>query len=299
MAAPRSLSEIKELIAGGMPFPKTRLAMTVAQFSSNEQLNYVYRACAFRRGKNDERMCWKSVEWLQGYSSMRHLSLDADHVCGEHVWEWACFFHIKFRDGSVTDVPLMQLPKFTIFQAGSDFFEISATEFSGWSGAETSSFLDKEVKKSRVTERCASKPGRKISLEMRRIAVDNKSNVGLFVKDEDLLDHLHDFSEFVGGRKVAMRETLKSGKIKVGVDVKDEAMLGAMPFAAKIWLDEKKSMGKGYRREFSKTFVKLLYAHVHLPNPVCFKNKGLDPFRGRWSSHTSNLEAAETSTRKR
>ncbi|KAL3692394.1 hypothetical protein R1sor_006045 [Riccia sorocarpa] len=96
-----------------------------------------------------------------------------------------------------------------------------------------------------------------------------------------------------------MRETLKSGKIRVGVDVKDEAMLIAMPAAAKIWFDEKKSMGKGCRREFSKAFVKLLYAHVHLPNAVCFKNKGLDPFPGSWSSQTQKLELAETSSRKR
>ncbi|KAL3697297.1 hypothetical protein R1sor_011373 [Riccia sorocarpa] len=117
MAVPRSLSEINELIAGGLPFPKTRLAVTIAQFSSNEQLNYVYRACAFRRGKNDERMCWKSVERHQGYSSMRRLSLDADH-----------------------------LPKYTVFQAGTEFLEVSPTEFASLPAIEKSSFLDKKSK---------------------------------------------------------------------------------------------------------------------------------------------------------
>ncbi|KAL3691895.1 hypothetical protein R1sor_005546 [Riccia sorocarpa] len=120
--------------------------MTVAQFSSNEQLNYVYRACAFRRGKNDERMCRKSVERLQGYSSSRRLSLDADHVCGEHGWEWAWFFHVKLRDNSVAAVPLMQLPKYTIFQAGSEFFEISPEQFASWSPGEKSTFLEKKSK---------------------------------------------------------------------------------------------------------------------------------------------------------
>ncbi|KAL3692395.1 hypothetical protein R1sor_006046 [Riccia sorocarpa] len=119
MAAPRSLLEIKELIDGGKPFPKTRLAVTVAQFSSNEQLNYVYRACAFRRGKNDERMCWKSVEQLQGYSSMRRLSwmlimyagstgaekssfLDKKSIAGD--WEVCIEARPKdqFRDAKVT-----------------------------------------------------------------------------------------------------------------------------------------------------------------------------------------------------
>ncbi|KAL3697296.1 hypothetical protein R1sor_011372 [Riccia sorocarpa] len=126
-----------------------------------------------------------------------------------------------------------------------------------------------------------------------------KSNVGLFVKDEALLEHLHDFSEFVDGRTVLMTDTLKSGKIWVGVDVKDEAMLLAMPEASKIWLDSKKSMGKRCRRELSKVFVKLLFAHVYLPNDVCFKNKGLDPFPGRWSSQTRKLEEEATSNRKR
>ncbi|KAL3699452.1 hypothetical protein R1sor_017474 [Riccia sorocarpa] len=50
-----------------------------AQFSVNEQFQYVYRACAFKRGTNEERMYWKSVERLQGYSSSRRLSLDTDH----------------------------------------------------------------------------------------------------------------------------------------------------------------------------------------------------------------------------
>ncbi|KAL3690716.1 hypothetical protein R1sor_004367 [Riccia sorocarpa] len=88
-----------------------------------------------------------------------------------------------------------------------------------------------------------------------------KSNVGLFVEDEVLMLSLHDFSE-------------------VGMDVKDEKMLAAMPDAAKIWLGVTKSIGKGCRQEFSK----LLYAHVYLPNQVRFKNKGLDPFPGRWCS---------------
>ncbi|KAL3698936.1 hypothetical protein R1sor_016958 [Riccia sorocarpa] len=93
-----------------------------------------------------------------------------------------------------------------------------------------------------------------------------KSNVGLFVEDDSLLAHLHDFSEFVDGRKVAMKDTLKSGKVRAGVDVKDEKMLEAMPNAAKIWLEVTNSNGKGCRQEFSKASVKLLYAHVYLPN---------------------------------
>ncbi|KAL3685201.1 hypothetical protein R1sor_003223 [Riccia sorocarpa] len=132
-----------------------------------------------------------------------------------------------------------------------------------------------------------------------------KSNVGLFVDDEHLLERLNDFSEYVGGRKVPMRETLKSGKVRVGVDVKDEAMLAAMPGAAKIWLGVTKSIGKGSRQEFSKAFAKLLFAHVYLPNDVCFKNKELDPFPGRWSAQSSQkgkikkVEPKEPSSRKR
>ncbi|KAL3690717.1 hypothetical protein R1sor_004368 [Riccia sorocarpa] len=123
--------------------PKTRLAVTIAQFSSNDQLHYVYRACAFKRG---ERMCWKSVERLSGYSCGRRLNIDADHVCGEHGWEWTWFFHVKLRDGSVADVPLMELPRYIVFQAGSEFFEISAGEFASWTSPEKSTFLGKKSK---------------------------------------------------------------------------------------------------------------------------------------------------------
>ncbi|KAL3681295.1 hypothetical protein R1sor_024251 [Riccia sorocarpa] len=123
----------------------------------------------------------------------------------------------------------------------------------------------------------------------------SKSNVGLFVEVSDLLEHLDEYSEFVGDRKVAM-------KIRVGVYVKDERMLQAMPEAAKIWMGVTKSMGKGCRQEFSKAFVKLLYAHDFLPNEVCFRNKGLDPFPGRWSSISSQKpksEPTEAANRKR
>ncbi|KAL3681557.1 hypothetical protein R1sor_024513 [Riccia sorocarpa] len=117
MAAPRSISEVNELIVWEYCRLRRRgLAVTVTQFSTNDQLHCVYRACAFRRGENGERVCWKSVERLTGYSWMKRFSLDADHVCGEHGWEWAWVFHIKLRDASVADVPLMQLPKYTASQ---------------------------------------------------------------------------------------------------------------------------------------------------------------------------------------
>ncbi|KAL3681558.1 hypothetical protein R1sor_024514 [Riccia sorocarpa] len=65
------------------------------------------------------------------------------------------------------------------------------------------------------------------SSDTEELPLITKSKVGLFVEDEQLLEHLHDFSEFVRGRRVRMRDTLKSGKIRVGVDVKDEKMLGS------------------------------------------------------------------------
>ncbi|KAL3699530.1 hypothetical protein R1sor_017552 [Riccia sorocarpa] len=76
---------------------------------------------------------------------MRRLSLYADHVCGDG-WEWACFFHIKLRDSSVADVQLTQLLTYTVFQAGSEFLEVSPTEFASLSAIEKSSFLDKKSK---------------------------------------------------------------------------------------------------------------------------------------------------------
>ncbi|KAL3691894.1 hypothetical protein R1sor_005545 [Riccia sorocarpa] len=131
------------------------------------------------------------------------------------------------------------------------------------------------------------------------LAMITKSNVGLFVQDEDLLEHMHPFSEFVGGRKVEMKETLKSGKVRAGVDVKDDRMLSAMPDAAKIWLGVTKTIGKGCRQEFSKAFVKLLYAHVYLLNKVYFANKGLDPFPGRWCSGKRKVEDQSETTGRR
>ncbi|KAL3685202.1 hypothetical protein R1sor_003224 [Riccia sorocarpa] len=100
MAAPRSLSEINDLIAGGLGFPKTRLAVTVPQFSSNEQLHYVYRACAFRRGDRGERMCWKSVERLAEKASF--LEKRSKEVAGD--WEVCIDARPKdmFRDAKVT-----------------------------------------------------------------------------------------------------------------------------------------------------------------------------------------------------
>ncbi|KAL3692841.1 hypothetical protein R1sor_006492 [Riccia sorocarpa] len=105
-----------------------------------------------------------------------------------------------------------------------------------------------------------------------------KSNVGMFVEDDSLLPHLHDFSEFVGGRKVVMKDTLKSGKVWAGVDVKDEKMLEALPNAAKIWLEITKSNGKDCRQEFSKAFVKLLYIR-----PCVFAERGLFQEQGAGS----------------
>ncbi|KAL3680691.1 hypothetical protein R1sor_023647 [Riccia sorocarpa] len=65
----------------------------------------------------------------------------------------------------------------------------------------------------------------------------------MFTDDKHLFEHLHEFSKYVGGRRIAMKNTLKSGKLRVDVDVKDEQMLDAMPGAAKTWL------GSSYKRK--------------------------------------------------
>ncbi|KAL3695594.1 hypothetical protein R1sor_009670 [Riccia sorocarpa] len=171
MAAPRSLSDVNELIAGGLSFSKTRLVVMVAQFSSNDQLNH----------DTEARMA---------------LSMSRE------------------KSGAATSQDE---------EEGHDF-ESNAEE--------------EEIVHS---QDMADMGGSESSMEMEdgdsdgesEMPLITKSNVGLFVKDEDLLAYLHDFRDFVGGRRVAMRETLKSRKIRVGVDVKDEAMLAAMPDVAK------------------------------------------------------------------
>ncbi|KAL3698086.1 hypothetical protein R1sor_012162 [Riccia sorocarpa] len=110
--------------------------------------------------------------------------------------------------------------------------------------------------------------------------VITKSNVRIFVTDDELVKSFVPTIKLRGGEVISYRQHMRNERLKIMVDCTDTAMLNAVNGAYAEWEpDNYKRTGplsRGSKLDFTKTFAKLLWAKAHLLNETELTLGGLD-----------------------